>query len=98
MADAHAAETVGPVLEAGKSGACVLAAIRKLNHNVTVEDRGSYVRVLVPGRCTVTRKAIEAQTGERFRLPGDLEMVMPSFKGRFSVSEDEAAWTAENAA
>jgi hypothetical protein len=45
----------------------------------------------------VTREAIEAETGQPFTLPGDLEMIMPSFKGRFLVNEDQATWTAENA-
>jgi hypothetical protein len=96
MADASSLETVGPVLEAGAAGAAVVAAIRKLNQNVTLEDRGSYVRVLAFRRCVVTREAIEAETGQPFTLPGDLECVMPSFKGRFLVNEDQATWTAEN--
>ena len=96
MAEARAVETVGPVLESGRVGSCIVAAIRNLNHNVTLEDRGSYVRVLVPKRCVVTREAIEALTGEPFHLPGDLEMLMPSFKGRFAVNEDQATWTVEH--
>jgi hypothetical protein len=86
---------VGPVLDAGPDGAAVLDAIRTLNRDVEVEDRGSYLRVLVPGRCVVTREAIEAARGGSFRLPADLEMVMPSFKGRFTVDEEAAVWTAE---
>ncbi|HZP12278.1 MAG TPA: MmoB/DmpM family protein [Nevskiaceae bacterium] len=97
MAEIRVAETVGPVLENGPAGDAVIAAIRKLNDNVTIEDRGSYVRVLVPRRCVVTREAIEAVTGQSFALPADLELVMPSFKGRFLVNEDQATWTAENA-
>lgn len=97
MAEVRILETVGPVLENGPAGDAVIAAIRKLNENVTLEDRGSYVRVLVPRRCVVTREAIEAATGQPFALPGDLEAVMPSFKGRFLVNEEQATWTAENA-
>ena len=96
MAETRSVDTVGPVLEAGNASAGVIAAIRKLNLNVTLEDRGSYVRVLVPRRCVVTREAIEAATGATFRLPADLEVLMPSFKGRFLVNEDQATWTAEN--
>jgi toluene monooxygenase system protein D len=87
------ARCVGPVLEAGDASAPVLAAIRELNADVQVEDRGAYLRVLVPERCVVTRAAIEAAAGQPFRLPGDLERVMPSFKGRFAVTEDAAEWT-----
>ena len=69
-----------------------MGAIRALNVDVRVLDRGAYLRVLCPRRCVVTRAAIEARTGAPFRLPGDLELVMSSFKGRFSVSDDEARW------
>ncbi len=50
---------VGPVLQAGTIGSAVVAAIRDLNQDVLVMDRGAYLRVLVPGRCIVTREAIE---------------------------------------
>jgi toluene monooxygenase system ferredoxin subunit len=83
---------VGPVLQAGPVGAAVVAAIRALNAEARVVDRGAYLRVLCPGRCVVTRAAIEERTGAPFRLPGDLELVMSSFKGRFAVSDDEARW------
>src|SRR5206468_10845035 len=85
---------VGPVLETGETARAVIAAIRELNEAVEVRDRGSYVRVLVPQRCRVTRDAIEHTLGRPFRLPGDLEIVMPSFKGMFRVTGDEAVWEA----
>lgn len=89
------AQRVGPVLDAGELGSAVVAAIRALNPDVLVEDRGSYLRVLVPGRCVVTRAAVEEACGHPLRFPGDLERVMPSFKGRFACSEDEASWSLE---
>lgn len=76
----------------------VILAIRELNGLVQVADRGSYLRVSVPGCCVVTRRAIEAQLGQPFRLPGDLELIMPSFKGKLSITEDEARWTSMAAA
>ena len=85
-------DDVGPVLQAGPIGGAVVAAIHALNAQTRVVDRGAYLRVLCPRRCVVTRAAIEARTGAPFRLPGDLELVMSSFKGRFAVSEDEASW------
>jgi toluene monooxygenase system protein D len=85
---------VGPVLQAGPIAAAVVAAIRELHPDAEVVDRGAYLRVLVPGRCVLRRAALERHKAGAFRLPGDLEMVMPSFKGRFSVSEDEARWEA----
>jgi nitrite reductase/ring-hydroxylating ferredoxin subunit len=86
------ADGVGPVLQAGPLGAAVVEAIRALNADVRVVDRGAYLRVLCPGRCVVTRSAIEERTGSSFRLPGDLELVMSSFKGRLTVDDDEARW------
>ena len=84
--------SVGPVLQAGPITTAVLAAIRKLNKNVTLQDRGSYIRVLVPMKCVVTRETIEEQLGQPFHFPGDLESIMPSFKGLFAISEAEAVW------
>ena len=83
---------VGPVLEAGPIASVLIAAIREQNREVEVQDRGAYFRVLVPLRCVLSRAAIERRLGRTFRLPGDLELVMPSFKGAFSVDEDRAIW------
>lgn len=85
---------VGPVLLAGPAADSVVAAIRELNAGVEVVDRGSYLRVLCPRRCRVTRTALERHRGAPFRLPMDLESVMSSFKGRLSMSEEEACWDA----
>lgn len=87
-----AADRVGPVLEAGEASRAVIEAIRLLNPGAEIRDRGAYVRVQVPRRCVVTRDAIERALGRPFRMPGDLERLMPAFKGRFAVSEDEASW------
>ena len=85
---------VGPVLLAGPAADSVIAAIRELNARVEIVDRGSYLRVLCPCRCRVTRAALERHRGGPFQLPVDLELVMPSFKGRLSMSEEEACWDA----
>jgi hypothetical protein len=92
------AAQVGPVLEVGDAAEAVVAAIREQHPDAQVLDRGSYWRVLVPGRCTVSRAAIEARLGRAFVLPGDLERVMPSFKGRFAVTDETATWTSGDAA
>jgi toluene monooxygenase system protein D len=92
VADVTAVAAVGPVLSAGRVADAILAAIQKENVDVRVTDRGSYLRVTVPGRCQVSRSAIEAALHQPFNLPGDLERVMTSFSGRFQVSEDGAAW------
>lgn len=92
MDKAERAEAVGPVLEAGDLADAIVDAIREQNPTVEVEDRGSYLRVLVPGRCVLERAAVERRTGKQFQLPGDLEQVMPSFKGRLSLTGDQAIW------
>lgn len=84
---------VGPVLMAGEITDKLVMAIKKLNKKVEIQDHGSYIRVLVPIQCRLTRQAIQAQTGLSFVLSDDLELIMPSFKGRFMVSKDEALWT-----
>jgi hypothetical protein len=86
-------EHAGPVLDGGAVARAVVAAICNENPGTTIQDRGSYVRVLCEGRCRVTREAIERVLGRPFQLPGDLEVIMPSFRGRFEVTEDAAAWT-----
>jgi toluene monooxygenase system ferredoxin subunit len=89
--DVH--DHVGPVLEAGDVARAVILAIQKLNPEVCVQDRGSYLRVLARRSCTVTSRAIEVELGRPFALPGDLEQIMPSFKGVLTVSEDVVTWT-----
>jgi toluene monooxygenase system ferredoxin subunit len=91
-------DDVGPVLQAVPLGRAVVDAIRALNVDARVVDRGAYLRVLCRGRCRLTRAAVEERTGAPFRLPGDLELVMSSFKGRLALSDDEARWELSPAA
>ena len=86
-------DTVGPILQSGEVASALLVAIRELNPGTLVRHRGSYYRVLSPGRCVLTREAAERSLGHSFRLPGDLEAVMPSFKGTLSMTSEEAVWT-----
>jgi hypothetical protein len=85
---------VGPVLEPSELGLAVVAAIQSLNSGATVVDRGAYLRVTSPGRCVVTREAIERELGRAVQLPGDLELAMASFKGRLSIDAERAVWEA----
>ena len=87
---------VGPVLIGRPSGHAVLAAIRRLNPSAEIHDRGSYIRVLAPRRCMVTRRAIEEILGQSFDFRAELEIMMPSFKGRMRLDDDEAVWTFED--
>jgi hypothetical protein len=85
-------DRVGPVLRAGLLADAIVAAIRDLNQDVMVVDRGAYLRVLVPRRCVVTRSAIECHLGRALRFPGELETVMPAFKGSLQLNADDATW------
>ena len=85
-------DRVGPVLQSGTVANAIVAAIKDLNQDVLVVDRGAYVRVLVPQRCVVTRSAIEKHLGRPFRFPGELETVMSAFKGSLQMDQDGAAW------
>jgi MmoB/DmpM family len=79
-------DRVGPVLQAGTVANAIIAAIKDLNQDVMVVDRGAYVRVLVPQCCVVTRSAIEKHLGRPFRFPGELETVMSAFKGSLQLN------------
>lgn len=83
---------VGPVLQAGTIADAVVAAIRDLNPEVLIMDRGAYLRVLVPRRCSVTCAAIEEHLGRSFRFPGELETIMSAFKGALRLTAEEAVW------
>src|SRR6266436_3053067 len=85
-------DSVGPVLQSGPVANAIIAAIKDLNQDVMVVDRGAYVRVLVPRYCFVTRAAIENHLGRSFRFPGELETVMSAFKGSLQLNQDDAAW------
>ena len=82
----------GPVLSGDNSARAVVAAIRSENAGVEVEDRGGYLRVRARGTCRVTRGAIEAALGRPFSLLRELEPLMPSFRGRFVLDDEEARW------
>jgi hypothetical protein len=73
---------VGPVLLCGRVS------------GVRLSQRGSYLRVSVSARCEVRAEVVATLLGEPFRLPQDLERVMPSFRGRLFLSEELAAWEA----
>src|SRR5712672_1725200 len=85
-------DRVGPVLQSGPVANAVIAAIKDLNQDVMIVDRGAYLRVLVPRCCVVTRSAIEKHLGRSFRFPGELEIVMSAFKGSLQLNQDDAAW------
>lgn len=88
---------VGPVLQAGALTNAIVAAIRDLNSEVIVVDRGAYLRVLAPRTCMVTRVSIEKHLGRPMRFPGELETVMSAFKGTIRLTQEEAIWQFKSA-
>ena len=93
-AERLAPDEVGPVLLAGPVSEAIVAAIRTHNAGVRVSHRGSYLRVAVANRCEVRAQDVAELLGEPFRIPQDLERVMPSFRGRLRLTEELAAWEA----
>jgi hypothetical protein len=85
---------VGPVLLRGPLTDVIIAAIRAHNRDVQVSDRGAYLRVQVPGRCLLVCADVAARVGRAFALPGDLEEVMPSWKGTMTMGDDQVIWQA----
>ena len=83
---------VGPVLRRCTAAQAVAEAIKDLNQGVRLDNRGGYLRVRAPGRCAVSKAAIESYLGAAFRLPGDLEVIMPSYLGRLSMTAEEVRW------
>lgn len=83
---------VGPVVDAGEVGTAIARALGELNPGLQIQDRGAYLRIRAPGRCHLTRAAVEALLGRAFVLPGDLERVMPSFAGNLTIGPDTAEW------
>jgi hypothetical protein len=85
---------VGPVLVAGARADAVIAAIRERCADVEVVEHGSYVRVGVLGRCTISRDDLVRHAGAAFALPIDLEAIMVSFRGRLRLSAEHVEWLA----
>jgi hypothetical protein len=42
----------------------------------------------------VSRRGIEAALGRPVQLPADLELCMPSFRGRLRIDDERATWEA----
>src|ERR1700733_7228427 len=81
---------VGPVLQAGGVSDAIIAAIKDLNQDVLVVNRGAYLRVLVPQKRVVTKSGIEKHLGRSFRFPAGLETVLSAFKGAVPRTDSEA--------
>jgi toluene monooxygenase system protein D len=82
---------VGPVL-AGESARRIAAVLAETNPGTRVIDRGSYLRVQREDSLVLERAAAERAVGGPFKLPEDLEAIMPAFAGRLDLSGERARW------
>jgi hypothetical protein len=94
MTDRLAPSEVGPVLLVGRVAEAIVTAMRRQNAGVRVSNRGAYLRVSAAARCELRAETVGALLGEPFRIPQDLERVMPSFRGRMVLTEELASWEA----
>ena len=86
-------DLVGPIIRAGNLAEAVIEAVEADNpgRDVIVLDRDDYVRIHTQGHCRLTRASLEHSLGKPFQL-AELEIDMPSFKGRLSTRTDEYVW------
>lgn len=84
---------VGPVLRAGPVADAIARAIVATNDDVSILDAGAYLRVEAPGRCQVSRQALEDELGRPVYLPTDLTKHLVSSLGQVDVSAECVRWT-----
>jgi hypothetical protein len=85
-------DEVGPVFNVRSDTPAYVAAIRRCNPDANVVERGTYVRILVPRECVIRRDVLSEELGTAACWPECLESIMPSFKGRLSITSDFAEW------
>lgn len=80
---------VGPVVRDPQLAQALVAAIEADNPGVevTVEDRGGYIRIHTPQRCRITRRSLQEALGRPIRLP-EIEPELVSFAGRMRYVGD----------
>jgi toluene monooxygenase system protein D len=84
---------VGPVLRMGEEVEQVLAAIEDDNPGaeITVVDRGAYVRIEGQGRITVTQETLRRYLGADYDIRS-LGAIMSAFRGRVITTSDSITW------
>lgn len=86
---------VGPVVNKGEVGECILDAIKLDNPDseVTVQDHESYYRIQVPGECLLKFSTVSEMLGSEV-TSSDIERNMPSFEGFIRVTSNQMRWVA----
>lgn len=84
---------VGPVLRMGDEVELVLAAIEDDNpsREITVVDRGAYVRVEGTGLITVTQESLRRYLGADYEIRS-FGAIMASFRGRIVTTSESITW------
>jgi toluene monooxygenase system protein D len=84
---------VGPVLRVGDLAEAIARAIALDNpgKQVSILDRGDYVRIHTQQTCRLTRQSLERELGYSYDLRL-LELDMPSFCGRLETRSHEYIW------
>lgn len=85
---------VGPTVQSSAMGQAVVTAISEQNSDVRVLDRGSYLRVEAPSPCRLSRPFLERHWDRAIEFPGDIELILSSFKGRMTLNADQITWNA----
>lgn len=85
---------VGPVLYKNELALLLVEVIKETNNNVSVVDRGSYIRILADSPCRLIKKNVEKKIQREFYIPRDLETIMSSFEGHIVMSDNEIIWSA----
>lgn len=91
-----APKLVGPVIRGVDDDIidAVIAAAEVDNPDVelTIEDRGGYVRVQAAGAFRLTQSSMASALGRPFRL-SEIEPSLVSFAGRLDSRDDAWVWT-----
>jgi len=84
---------VGPVLRMSDDVDAIVGAIVDDNpgQDVTIVDRGAYIRVSGAGELRVTRKSVQRHLGRDFEMR-QLEELMSAFAGRIDMTSEEVRW------
>ncbi len=82
-------EFVGPILRPGDWVEVIVEAARIDNpgREVSVDDRGGYVRVHCPRECVLREATVRALLGQPFHMR-DLEVNLSSFAGHIEYGSD----------
>jgi hypothetical protein len=88
---------VGPIMRAGPLADAMVDAIEEDNpsSDVYVLDRDDYVRIHTTHECRLKRETLVKHLGREISL-AQLEVQMPSFKGRLETRTEQIRWYYEH--